>query len=219
MGIYSTKTRRKKLNILDHKVMQEQTTDEKDRIQKWQDRREKAQCGFSYEIKKQQEEKTVVAATYLDKNLTQTQKIELQLATLYTATGTINPEYGQILLNQTISGFSSQGRDIATTANAAHGALLAMNPQDEYEGMLCCRLLVLHDQYMRFMINSASPNQSTQLIDSNINRATKLMRLYNETLDTLNRHRRKGEQKVTVQHVNVNGGQAVVAGQFTQGGG
>jgi hypothetical protein len=71
---------------------------------------------------------------------------------------------------------------------------------------------------MNFMTRSCQPNQTTDGIDLNINRATKLMRLYNETLDCLNRHRRKGEQKVTVQHVNVNnGGQAVIGDVNTRG--
>ena len=57
-------------------------------------------------------------------------------------------------------------------------------------------------------------------IDLNINRATKLMRLHNETLEALNRYRRKGEQRITIQHVQVNdGGQAIVAGEMSRGGG
>jgi hypothetical protein len=72
---------------------------------------------------------------------------------------------------------------------------------------------------MHFMGRVVIPDQSSQGVDLNINRATKLMRLHNETLEALNRHRRKGEQKVVVQHVNVNnGGQAVVAGEIAGGG-
>lgn len=41
--------------------------------------------------------------------------------------------------------------------------------------------------------------------------AERLMRIYNQQVDTLNKHRGKGQQKVTVEHVTVNeGGQAVV---------
>ena len=37
------------------------------------------------------------------------------------------------------------------------------------------------------------------------------IRLHNETIETLSRYRRGGEQKVTVQHVNVNdGGKAII---------
>ena len=44
-----------------------------------------------------------------------------------------------------------------------------------------------------------------------MSQAIKLLRLHNETVDTLGRYRRNGEQKVVVQYVNVqNGGQATV---------
>jgi len=47
----------------------------------------------------------------------------------------------------------------------------------------------------------------------------KLLRLHNETIETLSKYRRGGEQRVIVQHVNVNqGGQAVVCG-VSEGGG
>ena len=91
-----------------------------------------------------------------------------------------------------------------------------MAPQDVYEGMLCSRLIALNNQTMYFMNKSANPDANTQTIDLNVNRVAKFTRLYNETLETLLRYRRKGEQKVTVQHVNVNnGGQAIVTGKLS----
>jgi hypothetical protein len=54
----------------------------------------------------------------------------------------------------------------------------------------------------------------------NLNQANKLSRTYAVLLDTLNRHRGKGQQKVTVEHVNVAaGGQAIVGNVDHQGGG
>ena len=45
----------------------------------------------------------------------------------------------------------------------------------------------------------------------NLNQANKLSRTYATLLDALNRHRGKGQQKVTVEHIHVHaGGQAVV---------
>jgi len=50
--------------------------------------------------------------------------------------------------------------------------------------------------------------------------AIKLLRLHNETIEALSRYRRGGEQKVVVQHVNVNnGGQAIVGNVEARGGG
>lgn len=110
--------------------------------------------------------------------------------------------------------------DAAKTSTATINTLVAMNPKDIIEGQLCSRLMVLHNQYMNFLCRVANPEQTEAGVDLNINRGTKLMRIYNETLEALNRHRRKGEQKVIVQHVNVgNGGKAIVAGSVDQGGG
>jgi hypothetical protein len=54
----------------------------------------------------------------------------------------------------------------------------------------------------------------------NLNQANKLSRTYAVLLDALNRHRGKGQQKVTVEHVHVHaGGQAVVGTVETPGGG
>jgi hypothetical protein len=45
----------------------------------------------------------------------------------------------------------------------------------------------------------------------NLNQANKLSRTYATLLEALNRHRGKGQQKVTVEHVHVHsGGQAIV---------
>jgi hypothetical protein len=53
-----------------------------------------------------------------------------------------------------------------------------------------------------------------------LSQANKLSRTYAVLLDALNRHRGKGQQKVTVEHVHVHaGGQAVVGMVQTPGGG
>src|SRR5215470_1404482 len=45
----------------------------------------------------------------------------------------------------------------------------------------------------------------------NLNQANKLSRTYAALLEALNRHRGKGQQKVTVEHVHIHdGGQAIV---------
>jgi hypothetical protein len=52
-----------------------------------------------------------------------------------------------------------------------------------------------------------------------LSQANKLSRTYAVLLEALNRHRGKGQQKVTVEHVHVHqGGQAIV-GAVTPGGG
>ena len=62
--------------------------------------------------------------------------------------------------------------------------------------------------------------QTLQGRSENLSQANKLSRTYSTLLEALNRHRGKGQQKVTVEHVHVHaGGQAVVGSVETQGGG
>src|SRR5207344_494168 len=64
------------------------------------------------------------------------------------------------------------------------------------------------------------PDQTFEGYRENLNQANKLSRTYAVLLDALNRHRGKGQQKVTVEHVHVHaGGQAVVGMVETPGGG
>jgi len=66
---------------------------------------------------------------------------------------------------------------------------------------------VLWHQYARANFDG----QTFEGRELNMRHAERLMRIYNQQVDTLNKHRGKGQQKVTVEHVTVNeGGQAVV---------
>src|SRR5262245_2904656 len=61
--------------------------------------------------------------------------------------------------------------------------------------------------YRRAMLNE----QTFEGRQENLNQANKLSRTYATLVESLNRHRGKGQQKVTVEHVHVHaGGQAVV---------
>jgi hypothetical protein len=64
------------------------------------------------------------------------------------------------------------------------------------------------------------PEQTFEGRRESLSQANKLSRTYTVLLDALNRHRGKGQQKVTVEHVHVHpGGQAVVGTVETPGGG
>lgn len=90
-------------------------------------------------------------------------------------------------------------------------ALPELHPNDAIEGMLVTRMMALHKQGMEMLAKSTIEGLIPQLVDHYVTMATKLLRLYNETLDTLIKYRRKGEQRVVVQHVNVaDGGRAIV---------
>ncbi|MFH1254648.1 MAG: hypothetical protein V1646_04430 [bacterium] len=146
---------------------------------------------------------------------------DLVNANYYAIYGSADMGFAAMLQAQAYNALFTNSKDNqAEMLNSINAALLSLSPKDEFEGMLCTRLIALHSHYMEFMSRASNAAQTPEGVDLNVNRATKLMRVYNETLETLNRYRRKGEQKVTVQHVNVgSGGQAVVNGQINQGGG
>ena len=80
----------------------------------------------------------------------------------------------------------------------ANEVLRELKPQDGVEALLFAHLFALHDLGMRLLAGSSCAD--------NCSLATKLFRVMHETLDAVLRWRRKGEQKVCVQHVSVVGG-------------
>jgi len=119
--------------------------------------------------------------------------------------------------------FNNTGDDPKAIQKLGDGFLAMMaelKPQDGFEGILISQMVMVYKQSMRFFdLSNQRANQTVALGDTLMNRYVKLMRLYTQQLEVLDRHRRKGEQTVTVQHVNVNqGGQAIV-GTVNQGGG
>jgi hypothetical protein len=109
--------------------------------------------------------------------------------------------------------------DAETTYNAVIAALNDISPRDPLERMLAAQLVATHmaamDCYERL-----NRTNDRDVHGYNLNKANKLSRTYVSLLEALNRHRGKGQQKVTVEHVHVHhGGQAIVGHVEHQGGG
>jgi hypothetical protein len=89
--------------------------------------------------------------------------------------------------------------------------LSGVEPKDELEGLLASQLLASHNAAMECYRRAMLPEQTFEGRRENLNQANKLSRTHATLLEALNRHRGKGQQKVTVEHVHVHaGGQAVV---------
>ena len=85
--------------------------------------------------------------------------------------------------------------------------------------MLATQMVAAHNAsmecYRRAMIGEQTYEGRKQALDF----ANKLSRTYTTLLEALNRHRGKGQQRVTVEHVHVHaGGQAIVGAVETGGG-
>ncbi|GHA84988.1 hypothetical protein GCM10009069_05130 [Algimonas arctica] len=94
---------------------------------------------------------------------------------------------------------------------AAYDALQKIAPRSELEGMLAAQMISTHNAAMEALRRAMMETHTFEGRDQNLKHATKLMGLYERQLAALDKHRGKGRQKITVEHVNVHaGGQAIV---------
>ena len=80
----------------------------------------------------------------------------------------------------------------------------------------CCMALAHKTAFK--LINEAWRQRDSVETARLINASARMMTVYQQGMLTLHRIRTGGNQIVTVQHVNVNGGQAVVANKLRTGG-
>jgi hypothetical protein len=127
--------------------------------------------------------------------------------------GSGSDDWNQVLATQTIQTLwaKAEGDELDEQLAATTAALAGINPKDELEGMMAAQLIAAHNAAMECYRRAMIPRQSFEGRRENLNQANKLSRTYATLLEALNRHRGKGQQKVTVEHVHVHaGGQAVV---------
>ena len=85
---------------------------------------------------------------------------------------------------------------------------------------MAAQLIAAHNAAMECYRRAMLAEQTFEGRRENLNQANKLSRTWAALLDALNKHRGKGQQKVTVEHVHVHqGGQAVVGTIERPGGG
>jgi hypothetical protein len=97
--------------------------------------------------------------------------------------------------------------------------MIGMKPRDGLEGMLIVQLIVTHSAAMECYRRAMIVDQSFEARRENLTQASKLSRTYAALTEALDRHRGKGQQRITVEHVNVHaGGQAIVGDVTSRGG-
>src|SRR5215217_754510 len=103
--------------------------------------------------------------------------------------------------------------------SAAVAGLAGIGPRDELEGMLAGQLIAAHSASMECYRRAMLPEQPFEGWREALTQANKLSRTYATLLESLNRHRGKGQQKVTVEHVHVHAGGQAIVGAVEAGGG
>lgn len=137
--------------------------------------------------------------------------------------GSRSDYWNNLLANQAVQALWLKNSD-ADTRNrqltATIAALEGIGPRDELEGMMAAQLIAAHNAAMECYRRAMIGEQTFEGRRENLTQANKLSRTYAALVEALNRHRGKGQQKVTVEHVHVHaGGQAVVGMVETPGGG
>jgi hypothetical protein len=131
------------------------------------------------------------------------------------ATGSVNKVFSHNLINQTTNavGFPENPTDkqIFEIARSAIAELESIAPNDGIEGLLAAQMVATHNAAMECYRKAMLPNATFDGRELNLKYAAKLSGIYARQIDTLDKHRGRGQQKITVEHVNVHkGGQAIV---------
>jgi hypothetical protein len=131
------------------------------------------------------------------------------------ATGAQDPKVSIHLVYQAVSAMNNpigQTKEKRAEQNQTALTLLQqINPQNELEGLLAVQMFGVHEASMECLRQTVPNAGMPDARDSNLKHAVKLMGLFTRQLEALDRLRGKGQQKMTVERVNVeSGGQAIV---------
>ena len=132
-------------------------------------------------------------------------------------TGSDDADFSTILIHQVVAAWCPDFAVSDEQLKALLAAMAGMKPQDEIEGMLCGQLIATHLAVMECYRRAAIGKQTFEGWRESLNQASKLSRTYAALAETLGRHRGKGQQRITVEHVNVHAGGQAIVGAVTPG--
>lgn len=124
-------------------------------------------------------------------------------------------EFSVALLNQVVMAGCNNEDQQKMLDNTLVG-ISDIKPKDTIEAMLAAQILAIHNATMRNLTRangllSSRSYKEIELGSKAFNVANKLARTYTMQMEALQRYRGKGQQKMVIEHVNVNsGGQAVI---------
>ena len=136
--------------------------------------------------------------------------------TLRSITGSDDADFSDTLLADVLTAQYFDGAS-EKQVKALFAAMAGMKPQDELEGMRCGLLIASYQAAMQCYQLAANPEQTFEGRRENLNQANKLCRSFAALFEALDRHRGKGQQRITVEHVNVHAGGQAIVGAVTPG--
>jgi hypothetical protein len=147
--------------------------------------------------------------------------IKIPSPDLRSISGSENDDFSNMLVNQVANALwrghcdsDEQTRQIT----AMPAVMIGMKPRDALEGMLIAQLIATYNAAMECYRRATITDQSCEARRENLTQASKLSRTYAALTEALDRHRGKGHQRITVEHVNVHAGGQAIVGDVTSGG-
>jgi hypothetical protein len=90
--------------------------------------------------------------------------------------------------------------------------LHGIGPRDQIEGLLAVQMLAVHFIAMKQLEKAADDTRSTELRESSMASANRLLRTFALQLDALNRHRGKADHQMIVGSLNISDGSQAIVG-------
>src|SRR5262245_42968081 len=96
-------------------------------------------------------------------------------------------------------------------------ALKETKPDGVVQGMLAVQMIGVHSAVVEFLSRASNSNQDSDVTDRNVARATRLMRLFNDQCDAMQKLKGHIQQKIVVERVEVHDGGKAIVGAITAG--
>jgi hypothetical protein len=147
-----------------------------------------------------------------------TRTIDELLADLCSLTGTVHNEVAIRIAGQVqMSLGQPKASNVDGSLIQAISTIAEIAPQNGIEAMLAAQMIATHEMALLCLSRVTLEGQTVEGAESNVLRATRLMRLHLEQIEAMQKLKGKaGQQKVTVEHVHVyQGGQAIVGAVST----
>jgi hypothetical protein len=145
----------------------------------------------------------------------------VELTRFMSAFGTSEAAFANLMLYGILNAACEGGSENPPSEqdiNQALAAVTGIGARDEIEGMLATQMVAMHVAAMT-VLRRLKGSETIPQQNSNGNLAVKLLRTFVAQIEALQRHRGKGEQKVTVEHVHVHAGGQAIVGDVNSGGG
>lgn len=123
----------------------------------------------------------------------------------------------QLMSAQWLPSGTSPERQFEAVASAVN-LMNDIDPAGAVERMLAVQMVAVHAGALECFRRAMIESQTVDGRDLNLKHAAKLTSMYLQMMDALNKHRGKGQQKVTVEHVHVEAGGQAAVGNFEPAG-